>query len=262
MPQAIQTNTAPAVRKFTNIPSQAGVGGYQYHELGPMGEVIDDPEEFAKLQMEQKEVPGSFYDFTERLKSDMGDPYEINVQADAKKMLAEQEREIFQEWSGGQFRYGGYLPPKAKKEWGTYKQRLLANAEKRAQDNKESKIKEYNHHVAEWKANQEIEQDRETEGAKITGGLTEAQALKAAESKALGPDAELEALEIFYNALKKDNTPQGRQNALKAVLDWQRAQSKEEEVGVVPEGYYDTKKTSGGRKVWLPKSGKGQAFLQ
>ena len=54
MPKAISTDIAPAVKKFTNIPSRGG--GYQYAETGPQGEAIDNPEQFAQMNAKQAEA--------------------------------------------------------------------------------------------------------------------------------------------------------------------------------------------------------------
>ncbi len=195
----------------------------------------------------------------------MGDPYLIDVRADAKRMLKEQERDIFQEWAGGQFRYGGYMPPKAKKAWGEYKQRLLANAEQIVQQEKNAKIKNYEHQKAEWKANRSITatQRREARGGKtgrVTGGLTESQALDEIDELDyfVEPKLAREAKRIFYANLKED-TSKGRREALLAVWDWddkRKKEGEEPEIEAPPEGFEDTQRTSGGKKVFVSPDGK------
>ncbi len=237
--RAIQTNIAPAITKstnvpkgFTNIPSSVGER-FQFHELGPGGEVIDDPQQFA--QQRAKQVPASeniFTNFEERLKMEMGDPYSIDVRSEAKGLLRKQEHIIFQEWSGGMFGFGGYLPPKAKKEWGEYKQRLLGNAEKLIQDQKEASIKEYEHRLTSFKTNEKIRLDREKEerlgkpsSKERKGDLTMNQISKSIKDRfALEEDqiaAELKFNEFLDEESKVDvGVADARQKAYVKFLKW------------------------------------------
>jgi len=264
MPKAIETQIAPAIRKYTNIPSKMEEG-YEFHELGPSGEVISDPAEFAALQSAQKEVAKpSYADYSEKLKADMGDPYEINVELEARKLLADQEREIFREWSNNKYQFPGegYLPLKVKKAWGDYRQRLYANAQKVVRERKEGAIKEYEHKLTEYKANETIELNRRQEErlqqtagkeGKLPGGLTESQAMQTIENLFYSKGQISVGIRQYQDFLaeevkKTDNIYKAREKAVYRTLEWKQKNDQEEELVSSEEGL-EKKKEKSEKKV-------------
>ena len=191
MVQAITTNIAPAVRRYTNIPGKVSEepGGYQFHELGPKGQVIEDPEEFARVEADQPTIATmSVFDYEAKVKAEMGDPFLIDTDQEATLMMRDQEAGIFDRWAQGKYKYGGFLPKAVERKWGEYKQKLLANAQKMAREQKDQKIGDFNARMAAFKTAKDIQLDVKkekrlatqggTEGAKIKGGLSEAQAFE------------------------------------------------------------------------------------
>jgi len=284
MAQAITTNVAPAVRKYTNIPSKVSdePGGYQFHELGPRGDVIDDPEQFAQVQSQlPKPSDMSFFDFQAKVKSDMGDPYLINIDQEATKLMAEQEREIFERWTGGKYKYGGYMPKEAEKQWGVYKQKLLAQAQKVASNKKAEQVSAYEHLLADFKAARTTQLDVQQEkrlgrqGADnvVKGGLTEEQAIDQIKVITMtDEDARTGTMQYLKSMQGKEDNPAGRHAALKETityLDKMEAGTltpedkdqlkaahgpgykyKKASAVTAPEGYSDTGKTQNGKKVY------------
>jgi len=284
MGQAITTNVAPAVRKYTNIPSKVSEepGGYQFHELGPRGEVIDDPEQFAQIQSQTpKPSDMSFFDFQAKVKADMGDPYLINVDQEATLLMNQQEREIFNRWSGGQYQYGGYMPKEAQKKWGMYKQKLLANAQKVAGAKKAEQVSAYEHLLADFKiartAQLDVAQEKRLgrQGADnvVKGGLTEEQAIDQIKVITMtDEDARIGTMQYLKSMQGKEDNPAGRRAALKETITYlekmeagtltpeDKDQLKATHGGdykykpasevTAPEGYVDTGKTQNGKKVY------------
>lgn len=281
MAQAITTETAPAVKRYTNIPSKVSEepGGYKFHELGPSGQVIEDPEEFAQVQA-NKPSPStmSYFDFQNKVKSDMGDPYLINVDQEATKMFNAQEEEIFNRWSGGQFQYGGYLPKDAKKKWGSYKQKLLANAQKIATAKKEEQVNAYEHLLADFKAARTLQTNTAQEkrlgkqGADnvVKGGVTDDQIIDNIKKMTFSDeDARIGTMQYLKFMEGMDDNPKSRRLAFKNTIDYlekleagtlspedkDQLQSshgdyKPASEVTAPEGYVDTGKTQNGKKVY------------
>ena len=292
MAQAITTETAPAVRKYTNIPGKVSEG-YQFHELGPKGEVIEDPEAFAAIKSEpvSDDVTNmTYFDYSSKVKSDMGDPFEINVDQEASSMLKEQEKEIFNRWSGGQVQYGGFMDKKMKVAWGQYKQKLLGNAQKIAQDTKDKKIIEYEKKMADFKAAVGIKRAKETEQrlqgtdkreASVKGGLTEEQIHDRIAGMTMSDeDTRIAILKYNQIMLGLEDTPSGRRLAFSQILKFidklekgevdpnvdpdmkaahgdtpVRKYTPAKEV-LPPDGFVDTGRTSGGKKVYRSVDGK------
>lgn len=293
MPKAIETQIAPAIKAYTNIPGKVGTqsqggGSYQFHELGPKGDVIDDPEQFASIQAATSPDTGpSYLEYAEKLKAEIGDPFVINVDGEARKLLDTQAPEIFREWSGGQFQLGGYLPPKVKKAWGEYKQRLLGNALKIVNDQKKNKIAEYNQRLAAFKTDKDIKlaehqeqrlsSPKKSEG--IKGALTDSQALERIQSlyPSYNTEGLAKGLNQYLSYLKEESQKENdigiaRLNAYEKTLKWKESQGDgDEEKGLIsdpskqtqapPKGYKDTGRFSGGKKVYLSPDGK-QAWIE
>ena len=290
MAQAITTNVAPAVRRYTNIPGKVSEepGGYKYHELGPKGQVIDDPEEFADIQSAQPtELEMSYFDYAAKIKSEMGDPYKIDVNQEATLMMQQQEAQIFERWSGGRVKYGGFMPKKQKREWGEYKQTVLSNAQKLAQDDKDKKIGEYEKKMAEFKTARgiAIERKREerlgkegTEGQKIKGGLSTSQAFDQIGDFFVSTlDKKIAGRKFLEFMGDKEDSPAGRRTALQQTLSYMDRLDKgeiseEESDGLAaahgkdfkykpasqvtpPKGAFDTGRTKNGKKAYRLKNG-------
>ena len=298
MAQAITTNVAPAVRRYTNIPGKVSdePGGYKFHELGPKGQVINDPEEFAKVQSAiPQDIEMNYFDYAAKIKADMGDPYQIDVNQEATRMLQQEEAAIFERWSGGRVKYGGFMPKKQEKAWGEYKQKLLSNAQKLAQTDKENKIKEYENKMTEFKIAKKIELERRTEDrlskeqkskGVVKGGLTEEQIMERIEGMTMS-DEDTRIAIMKYNELMLglEDNPAGRRRALSQVIEFidklekgeidpntddglkaahgdtpMRKYTPAKEV-LPPEGFVDTGRTSGGKKVYRSVDGK-KAWVQ
>jgi len=282
MAQAITTNVAPAVRKYTNIPSKVSEepGGYQFHELGPKGNVISDLAEYGKIQAETpKEPEMSFFDFQAKVKADMGDPYLIDVDQEATLLMNQQEPQIFERWSQGKYKYGGFLPKKVEAAWGEYKQKLLANAQKVASDKKAEQVSSYEHLLTDFKLAKKAELDKaqekrlskEGKGSSIEkGGFTEDQIGDHIKGMTTGKtDARIGTMQYLKYMEGLADTPQGRRQAFRMTINYldkleagtltpedkdqlqaSHGDYKPASKVTAPEGYVDTGKTQNGKKVY------------